>query len=192
MATLATSARRRRLEGDEEQRLLKQLKGCGVYFAPLAELALESAMYQLELLALAPRDVDLGRRIAHVRNADTDRTRAVPLSTRAVEILQALPRPASLLAPWFPVSRAELIRVFRRACQDAGIPDLKFHDLRHEAISRICERLPMQQAMRVVGYKTPAMVARYYPSPAAARSLRASSKSLRRELDKSAKKAGRK
>src|SRR5512145_2599003 len=65
-----------------------------------------------------------------------------------------------------PISRDELIRVFRKACTDAGIEDLKFQDLRHEAISRICERLPMQEAMHVVGYKTPAMIMRYYPSAA--------------------------
>jgi CheY-like chemotaxis protein len=83
-----------------------------------------------------------------------------------VEILGALPKRASLVGPLFPVSRDELIRVFRRACRASGIGDLKFHDLRHEAISRICERLPMEEAMRVVGYKTPAMLLRYYPSAA--------------------------
>lgn len=176
LLTHRKSARDRRLEGDEEQRLLAQLKACGAYFAPLAELALESAMYQRELLALTPRDVDSQRRVAHVRNADTREARTAPLSARAVEIIAALPRAVSLVAPLFPLSRDELIRVFRRACKDAGIRDLRFQDLRHEAISRICERLPMQEAMRVVGYKTPAMLVRYYPSLVSANSSRAPSK----------------
>jgi len=47
-----TSLRDRRLAGDEEQRLLANLKACGTYFAPLAELALETAMRQSELLSL--------------------------------------------------------------------------------------------------------------------------------------------
>jgi len=49
-----------------------------------------------------------------------------------------------------------------QACTDAGITNLHFHDLRHEAVSRICELLPMHEAMRVSGHKTPAMLMRYY------------------------------
>jgi CheY-like chemotaxis protein len=158
-------ARDRRLVVDEEKRLLAQLKTCGAYFAPLAVLALESAIYQRELLALTPAEVDLDRRVVHVRDGHNGESRTVPLSDRAVEAIGALPRPVSTIAPLFPVARDELIRAFRRACHDAGIHDLKFQDLRHEAISRICERMPMEEAMRVIGYKTPAMIMRYYPSP---------------------------
>jgi CheY-like chemotaxis protein len=164
--TQRKSARDRRLVGDEEQRLLLQLKTSGAYFAPLAEFALESAMLQRELLALTSADVDLHHRVARVRNADSTTTRTIPLSTRAAEIISALPRPVSPVAPLFPLSRDELIRVFRKASKGAGIHDLRFQDLRHEAISRICERLPMQEAMRIVGYRTPAMLTRFYPPPA--------------------------
>ena len=157
-----SSARERRLAGDEEQRLLGQLKASGAYFAPLAELALESAMRQGELLSLTAEDVDLEHRIANVRDTHDATTRTVPLSTRAAEIIRALPKPRSLVAPLFPLPRDLVIRTFRRACDDAGIRDLSFHDLRHEAIARICARLPMHRAMRVVGYKTPAMLMRYY------------------------------
>jgi CheY-like chemotaxis protein len=159
---LSPIARERRLAGDEEQRLLARLKASGAYFAPLAELALESAMRQGELLSLSTEDVDLEHRVANVRDAHDAKTRTVPLSTRATQIIRSLPRPKSLVAPFFPVSRDSLIRTFRKACDDAGIKDLSFHDLRHEAIARICARLPMQRAMRVAGYKTPAMLMRYY------------------------------
>lgn len=154
--------RDRRLIGDEEKRLLANLRAWGTYFAPLAELALETAMRQAELLSLTPGSIDLARGAAHVRDPDYTHARSVPLSPRAMAIISALPEPVSLVAPLFPISRDEVIRVFRRACQDAGIHNLKFQDLRHEAISRICERLPMQEAMRVAGYKTPAMMMRYY------------------------------
>lgn len=158
--------RDRRLVGDEEQRLLDRLKAYGAFFAPLVELALETAMRQAELLSLTPGEVDSGRGMAHVRKTGDTAARSVPLSPRAAQIISALPKPVSLMAPLFPVSRDELIRVFRRACNDAGIRDLKFQDLRHEAISRICQGLPMEEAMRIVGYKTPAMLMRYYaPSP---------------------------
>ena len=160
--TPSPSARERRLAGDEERRLLAQLKASGAYFAPLAELALESAMRQAELLSLTAADVDLENRIANVRGTPDGKTRTVPLSPRATEIIRALPQPKSLMAPLFPVARDSLIRAFRKACADAGLKDLSFHDLRHEAIARICARLPMHRAMRIVGYKSPTMLMRYY------------------------------
>jgi integrase len=40
--------------------------------------------------------------------------------------------------------------------------DLHFHDLRHEATSRLAERLEMHELMKVTGHKSSAMVARYY------------------------------
>lgn len=178
---LSSGARERRLVGDEEQRLLAQLKASGAYFAPLAELALESAMRQAELLSLTAEDVSLEHRIANVRDPNDGKTRTVPLSPRAVQIIGSLPKPRSLVAPLFPLSRDSVIRAFRKACDHAGIRDLSFHDLRHEAIARICARLPMQRAMRVVGYKTPAMLMRYYdrlasqpepPALAAGRNMR--------------------
>ena len=162
---LSPNARDRRLTGDEEERLLARLKASGAYFAPLAELALESAMRQSELLSLTRVDVDFEHRIACVRATRDTKTRTVPLSARAAEIIRALPKPMSLVAPLFPVSRDSVIRTFRKACDDAAIQDLSFHDLRHEAIARICARLPMHRAMRVVGYKTPAMLMRYYDQP---------------------------
>ena len=116
------------------------MKASGTYYAPLAELALETAMRQGELLSLTSGNVDLERGLANVRDSDDTKARTVPLSPRATEILSALPKPVSLVAPLFPISRDELIRVFRRACNDAG--------------------------MRIVGYKTPAMLMRYYAASA--------------------------
>ncbi len=153
--------RERRLQPDEEKALLAQLERTP-YLAPLASLAIESAMRQGELLALTWADVDPQKRVAKLRDTKNGEARDVPLSTRAVEIIRALPRQLDVSSPLFPVSKDQVIRVFRQACTDAGIANLHFHDLRHEAVSRICERLPMHEAMRVSGHKTPAMLMRYY------------------------------
>jgi integrase len=129
---------------------------------PLASLAIESAMRQGELLALTWADLELQKRVAKLRDTKNGEARDVPLSTRAVEIIRALPRQLDASSPLFPLSKDQIIRVFRQACNDAGIANLHFHDLRHEAVSRICELLPMHEAMRVSGHKTPAMLMRYY------------------------------
>lgn len=157
-----SNKRERRLQPDEETALLEQLRKTGAYMAPLASLAIETAMRQGELLALTWADVDLQRRVAHLKDTKNSEPRDVPLSTRAIEIILALPRPIADSAPLFPISQDEVIRTFREVCTAAKIENLKFHDLRHEATSRICDRLPMHEAMRVTGHKTPAMLMRYY------------------------------
>ena len=54
------------------------------------------------------------------------------------------------------------MRTFRAACSSAEIENLKFHDLRHEAATRICARLALHEAMRITGHRTPVMLMRYY------------------------------
>ena len=51
---------------------------------------------------------------------------------------------------------------FRVACQAAGIVGLRWHDLRHEAVSRLFERgLDALEVASISGHKTLAMLKRY-------------------------------
>jgi integrase len=45
---------------------------------------------------------------------------------------------------------------------DQTLLDLHFHDLRHEATSRLADKLQMHELMKVTGHKTSRMVIRYY------------------------------
>jgi integrase len=157
-----SNRRERRLQADEQKALFAELRKVDAYMAPLAELAIETAMRQGELLSLTLADVDMQKRVAYLKDTKNSEPRDVPLSTRAVEILKEIPRPLNKTAPLFPISQDAVIRSFRQACTDAEIENLKFHDLRHEAVSRICDKLPMHEAMRVTGHKTPSMLMRYY------------------------------
>jgi len=157
--------RDRRLVGDEEQRLTAEL-GKTPYMRELAELAIETAMRQSELLSLTRALVDLDARVAHLADTKNGERRDVPLSPRAVEIIRGLPRQIREDAPIFPMSQDFVIRTFRAACTAAKIANLKFHDLRHEATTRLGERLAMHELQRVTGHKTLAMLSRYYhPRP---------------------------
>jgi integrase len=152
--------RERRVSQAEETALLGHLDA--KYMGPLASLAIETAMRQGELLALTWADLNLQTGVAQLRDTKNSEPRAVPLSIRAIAILKALPRQIDAAAVVFPLSKDFVIREFRQACKNAGIENLHFHDLRHEAVSRICEKLPMHEAMRVTGHKTPSMLMRYY------------------------------
>lgn len=167
-------ARERRLEGDEEKRLLDALaetsrrddgtfeRGArNPWLKPVVELALETAMRRGELLALQWKDVDLNNRVARLFDTKNGDARDVPLSNRAVAILKALPR--SIGGSVFPISPNALKKGFERACERAGVEDFHFHDLRHEAASRISMKLSnVLELSAVTGHRDLRMLKRYY------------------------------
>ncbi|MHB8311071.1 site-specific integrase [Metallibacterium sp.] len=177
-------ARDRRLVGDELKRLLEALgdragtvKGArrtGAYrvgtrnpwMRPLVQLAIETAMRQGEPLALRWENVDLTAQTAHLDDTKNGEARTVPLPSRAVAVLEALPRTDDPRV--FPITSQAVKLAWKRACKRAGIEELHFHDLRHEAASRIAERLPnLIELAAVTGHKDLRMLTRYYHPRAA-------------------------
>jgi integrase len=78
-----------------------------------------------------------------------------------VEVLRALPR--SLHGQVFPGLTTEAVkRAFARATRRAGIEDLHFHDLRHEATTRLFELgLNIMEVATITGHKDLRMLRRY-------------------------------
>ncbi len=170
----ADRRRERRLSADEEERLWEQLGAelHGAYLRPLMRLAIETAARQGELCSLRWADVDLVNRTAVIRGlsgsgSKNGEIRKIPLSTAAIEAIRTLPhqlREQRL----FPVDQNTLKMAFLRAVKRAEIENLTFHDLRHEATSRLASVYtnPLE-LMRVTGHKTLSMLARYYHADAA-------------------------
>lgn len=131
----------------------------------IVRLAVETAMRRGEIVALHWSNVDLSDRTAHLPETKNGSARDVPLSSRAVAVLKALPR--NLDGQVFRLRDDAVTLAFSRACARAGIADLRFHDLRHEATSRLAEKLAMHELMKVTGHKDPRMLARYYHPRAA-------------------------
>jgi integrase len=170
------NSRNRRLEGDEEIRLLNALAESGageranIWMKPLVQLAIQTAARQSELLALEWSNVDLSKSVIRFfgkertdgkrRTKNGDKLRDVPLSSRAKEILSELPRAIS--GKVFPTTASAVKQSFSRACKRAEIEDFTFHDLRHEATSILAEKLQMHELMKVTGHKDSRMLARYY------------------------------
>ncbi|MDN7597247.1 site-specific integrase [Burkholderia multivorans] len=159
--------RDRRVDSDAEQKLLAAAKKGRVWWmAPLFELCIETAMRQGEARALEWENVDLKEQVALLPwgSTKTDEMRAVPLSTRAVQVLESIqPDPEKRVGRVFPDVTAEAVkRTFHRLRKRAGIEDLRFHDTRHEATSRLFEKgLIETEVMSVTGHKTNAMMRRY-------------------------------
>lgn len=75
-------------------------------------------------------------------------------------MLKALPRSPD--GKVFGTTYEAIHLAFVRACKRAGIEGLTFHDLRHEAASRLFEKgLNPMQVAAITGHKTLQMLKRY-------------------------------
>lgn len=157
--------RNRRLDHDEWTAFERECKNSrNLWLWPAVQLAVETAMRQGELLSLTWQQIDYKNRLAFLLNPDTIKNkepRAVPLSPTAVKILKKLPQEKSDLV--LPVERMTLYHAFSYACDRAEIEDFTFHDLRHEALSRLAERgdFSLLELAEVSGHKTLQMLKRY-------------------------------
>lgn len=159
-------ARSRRLQDDEEARLLA---ACDAGRTPclkaLIIVASESGMRRGELLGLCWGDVAFDRRIASLSLTKNGSARQVPLTGRAVEALRSLksaePEP-TINDHVFPVSAGALEQAWRRLCLRAGVTDLRFHDLRRDAVSRLFEKgLNVIEVSEISGHRELKMLKRY-------------------------------
>jgi integrase len=157
----APEPRDRRLGPGEERRLYEACAAMrNTYIQPAIAFALETAMRQGEIVGLLWANVDLLKRTARLPITKSGKSRTVPLSTRAVAILSSLPRTTDFV---FEGLRTYSIKHgFGRLTRRAKLPDLHFHDLRHEAISRLVERgLNLFEVAAISGHKTMDMLKRY-------------------------------
>ena len=158
--------RDRRLEPGEFELLMDE---AGKHWIGTAiDLAVESGMRQGEIWALKWSDIN--ERKGVIRLKRKDKHAETGQSEQEIPILEGV-REALLRAQnsfgqgpnLIPVKRAASISdKFARMTDKIGIPDLRFHDLRHEAISRMFERGMRVEQVRVVsGHRTLDQLSRY-------------------------------
>ncbi|WP_244222853.1 tyrosine-type recombinase/integrase [Cupriavidus lacunae] len=68
----------------------------------------------------------------------------------------------------FPIEAAAHHTAFKKACKQAGLTDLPWHDLSHTAITRLAAKLPNRiELAAVFGHRSLTVLKRYYHSSAA-------------------------
>ena len=153
------------------------------WIGPVVRFALETGMRQGEILGLEWKHVDLKRRTAHLPETKNGTARTVPLSSVAVAVLEAVARPIKG-GKVFPTSESAFKQAWQKAVRrarkayekelkaagvadnviqaDSHLTDLHFHDLRHEATSRLFEKgLDVMEVASITGHKTLQMLKRY-------------------------------
>ena len=142
-------------------------------------LAVESSMRLGEMIGLDWKRVDLARRTAHLIDTKNGESRTVALSSSAVGALQSLPRRIDgRVFDWttsqgfersWRLCKARALATYATVCAQvsktpdpAFLADLRFHDLRHEATSRLFEKgLGIMEVASMTGHKSLSMLKRY-------------------------------
>ena len=155
-------ARTRRLTEDDERRLTEGLKFTRNPFHKTAILfAIETGMRRGEILKFCWRDLNREHRYIHLKDTKNGYERHVPLSPKAMALVNSIPvgKDHEFV---FPISANALYQSWERLRQRCGIKDLRFHDLRHEAISRFFELgLSIPEVSLISGHRDPRMLFRY-------------------------------
>lgn len=158
--------RDRILTWDEEAALLTACDGPKrAHLRPILVCALDTGMRQGEIFSLRWSDVDFVQRLITIKahNTKTERERVVALTERLAEELEQVRRYATgdtedLV---FGIS-SNVTRSFRTVCRETKLDDLRFHDLRHTAATRlVAAGIDLPTVGRVLGHTQPATTYRY-------------------------------
>ncbi|MEQ8228201.1 MAG: site-specific integrase [Rhodospirillales bacterium] len=155
-----------RLSREEIERLLEACdQGRNALLRPFVELGFETGGRRGSLLNLLWKDVDLTGRtvtfrgVKNSRNPDKIIDHIVPLSPRAISVLEELPRSAERV---FPMTPNAFRLAFNRARKRAGLEHFRFHDTRHERVSSLFEAGWADTAvMAMSGHRDPKSLKRY-------------------------------
>ncbi|MHB1926045.1 MAG: tyrosine-type recombinase/integrase [Leptospirillum sp.] len=150
--------RDRRLAPGELEKILANTES--PHLSHIVRFALETAMRRGEIAGMTWEMVDLKKRTVTLPETKNGEKRIVPLSMEALRILSGIPR--RLDGSVWGITEDPISRAFIRACKRAKVEGLTFHDLRHEATSRLFEKgfNPMEVAA-ITGHKTLQMLKRY-------------------------------
>jgi integrase len=172
-----SKSRNVRLNGDNEIIFIKYCRQSNNSTLPyIIEMAIETGMRQGELMNIKWSDIDLDYRRINLHKTKNGKSRQVPLTLKAVEIITKLQPNIQKNERVFPCSTSALRKGFQRAKQKAKaawdkpgknpFEDLRFHDLRHEALSRLSDAgLNVIELAHIAGHSSLAMTQKYvHPS----------------------------
>lgn len=187
----ADRRRERRLQEGEEKLIIEAANATrNPIVLNVVLFALQTAMRRGEILALRWSEIDLKRRSVTILEAKNGYSRTIPLTPKAHEILKEMlalqssgtvadvrvsgdpaneegngyPNVADQVdkSLVFPISPNALRLSWVRLCRRANLTDLHFHDLRHEAISRLFELgLTVPEVASISGHRDMTMLFRY-------------------------------
>lgn len=132
------------------------------YVAWAFVFAVHTAMRRGEILGITKADIKDG--YIHLPKTKNGDSRNVPLTPTAKEMLSWIRHDDERL---LPLTLDAFEKSWKRVQRKADLPDLHFHDTRHEAISRFVKdlKLPVETLAKITGHKDIKILINTYYNP---------------------------
>ena len=139
------------------------------YLKPIIIIAVNTGMRRGEVLGLRWNDIDFDKHYIFIKQTKSGVMRRVPMNSLVAEALRGIERRDSFVF-FNPKTKSYLYRIdrsFKTACRKAGIPDLRFHDLRHTAATQmVMGGVDLVTVKEILGHSKIEMTMRYaHPTP---------------------------
>ena len=143
----------RALTKDEIIRLLSAITDD--WFRLLVAMAIYTGCRRNELLNLTWEHIDLENRIIYIEKTKNHQSRYIPISNNLMAVLTKL-RTFTQVGKLFPKwSPNYVTHRFKEFARKAGLPDVRFHDLRHTfATHLISEGVPLKVLQELLGHQS--------------------------------------
>lgn len=140
------------------------------YLHWMLKVALETGLRRQELIDLEWREVDFDRRTINLLRTKTDYPRTIPMTRACHEALTTWldAQKGDVDTRVFPVTSNSVRLAYQRTQKRANAKDIRFHDFRHEAISRFFDLgLTINEVQSISGHRTLSALTRYTHANAA-------------------------
>jgi integrase len=136
---------------------------------PILIIALNTGMRKGEILNLKWNDVDFISHYIHIKESKSNIMRKIPMNSVVAAALKGIKRENDFVFPSTKTKEpiTDVFQSFKRACREASIKDLRFHDLRHTAATlMITGGIDLVTVSQILGHSDIKMTMRYaHPTP---------------------------
>ena len=153
--------RDRVLSREEQEKLLDKLSQ---EMRWIVTIAVETGMRRGEIMSLSRQNIDLAKRLVKLDRTKNGDSRSIFLSEKAYNSLkEVMNQPVRNIDGSLWTRGADNVTsIFARATRSAELKDLRFHDLRHTAATRLAPFMQVHELAKYLGHRTVNMVMRYY------------------------------
>ena len=127
--------------------------------------AIETAMRAGEICGLTWDNVDFEDRTAYLPITKNGSSRRVPLSKKAIAILERLKEEVGNTGTCFQIESKSLDATFRKLKKMAMCEHLHFHDTRREALTRLAKKVDVMTLAKISGHKDIRILQNVYYAP---------------------------
>ena len=151
-----------RILSDKE--MIKLIDAAPSHISPIIIIAANTGMRKMEILSLKWEDIDFRRGIIHIKDSKNGRAREVYMNGPVFEALKALPKESEFV--FFNQATGNHItsvrKSFKKACEDMGIKNFRFHDLRHCCATKMVEAgVDLVTVSKILGHSDIKLTMRY-------------------------------